>query len=295
MRIAIIFTILAVSLTTGAHAQQRQQVVTVFGGKQVRITTGASAEQKELGEAMMEFMYDYCYMADTTDAASAVRDRMILQIGSDVSKFSSFRMMQIDSLLGISTADQVRANPARYIGGETFSIYKNYPAGKFTFTDKISSDWFSFEEDVPVQEWILTEETKEIAGYPCRSAECEFRGRRYTAFYTEEIPVADGPWKFGGLPGFIMEVSDTEGHYSFVCVGINSKASRSITIPDVQYNKTNRGKYYKTKHKYDIDPIGYMASAGGTKVVITSPDGTPRTDMMQTRELQYDYIEKDWK
>ena len=35
--------------------------------------------------------------------------------------------MQIDSLIRVSTAEQIRANPDSYIGGETFSIFKNYP------------------------------------------------------------------------------------------------------------------------------------------------------------------------
>jgi hypothetical protein len=109
------------------------------------------------------------------------------------------------------------------------------------------------------------------------------------------VPVADGPWKFGGLPGFIMQVYD-EGHqYEFTCVGINSKADRAITIPEVPFNKTTRTKFYATKLRFDTDPFGYMMNVNGVNVQVKGADGQPRTDITQPRTLKYDYIERDWK
>ncbi|MDR1202979.1 MAG: GLPGLI family protein [Tannerellaceae bacterium] len=275
------------------HAQQNK-VVTVYAGKQISINTGTPVEQKKIGDAGMEFIYDYCYLTDTTDVTSENKDMMILQVGLGFSKFSSYRAMQIDSLISASTTDQIRENPSRYVGGETFSVYKNYPPGKFTTTDKISTDWYLYEEPIPIQEWNTGgDSTKEILGYKCRMAECDFRGRHYIAWYSEEIPVADGPRKFGGLPGFILEVCDTDGYYQFTLVGINSKATRPVTMPDVQYNRTNRSKFYNTKLRYDTDPTGYMRDVSGVSVVITSPDGTTRNE--HPRERMFDYIERDYK
>jgi GLPGLI family protein len=291
-KIAVFGALSAIMSLTTVQAQQ-QTIFTIQAGKQFSINTGTPIKQKETGKAVMEFIYDYRYLTDTTDVTSAVNDRMLLQVNYGMSKFFSYRAMQIDSLIGASTADQIRADPSRYVGGETFAVYKNYPAGKFTNIDKISTDWFMYEEDIPVQEWNLTDGEKEILGYKCHRAECDFRGRKYEAWYSDEIPVADGPWKFGGLPGFILEVADSENHYSFTLTGINSNASRYITIPDVQYNKTSRSKFYNTKHQFDTDPIGYMAEISGVNVVITSPDGTPQKN--QPREIQFDYIERDYK
>lgn len=272
---------------------QNVQVIRVDGGGMSSNSVSA-AEHKEIAKGVMEFMYDYRFLRDTTDVTSVSTDRMILQVGYGVSKFSSYRTMQIDSLIKVSTADQVQANPERYIGGTSWSVFKNYPIGKFTTTDKIATDWFLVEELIPEQQWTLTDETKEILGYKCKSAKCSFRGRDYTAYYTDEIPVADGPWKFGGLPGFIMEVCDAVNHYSFTCVGINSKADRAITMPEVSYNKTSRVKFYQTKYRYDTNPLGYLETVSGIKVNVTS-NGEKRDDISKPRELTYDYIERDWK
>jgi GLPGLI family protein len=276
---------------------QAQQVFTIQAGNQFGVNSGAPVKQKEIGRAGMEFMYDYSFLTDTNNNASEVKDMMILQIShGGISKFSSYRTIQIDSLIAASTADQILANPGRYVGGTTFSVFKNYPTGKFTTVDKVPTDWFLYEEDTPVQEWTLKDDsTKEILGYKCQRAECDFRGRKYTAWYSDEIPVADGPWKLGGLPGLIMQAGDSQGHYTFTLVGIHSGATRAVTIPDVQFNKTTRSKFYSTKRKFDTDPIGYLSAVSGVNLTITTPEGAPNNEMMRPRELKYDYIERDDK
>ncbi len=277
------------------EVEHRKEVYVIKAGKTVGINTGTPVEQKEIGKAVMEFMYDYKYLTDTTDVTRNETDRMTLQVAYGMSKFTSFRAMQIDSLIRVSTPEQISANPESYVGGETFSIYKNYPLGRFTVTDKVSTDWFLYEEDIPVQEWTLTDDTCNILGYECKSAVCDFRGRRWTAFYTDAVPVADGPWKFGGLPGFIMQVYDEGRQYEFTCVGINSKADRAITMPDVPFNKTTRAKFYATKYRCDVDPFAYMMNVNGVNVEVKGPDGQPRTDLTQPRTLDFDYIERDWR
>ena len=48
---------------------------------------------------------------------------------------------------------------------------------------------------------IQSNEQKEILGYKCQKAIGEFRGRKYTAWFTDAIAVNSGPYKFKGLPG----------------------------------------------------------------------------------------------
>lgn len=173
MKKRVLFIALAFALVSTMMAQEvehRKEVYVIKAGKASGINTATPVEQKEIGKAVMEFMYDYKYLTDTTDVSQTETDRMTLQVTYGMSKFTSFRAMQIDSLIRVSTAEQIRANPDSYIGGETFSIFKNYPQGRFTVIDKVSTDWFLYEEDIPTQEWTLTDETCEILGYECKSA-----------------------------------------------------------------------------------------------------------------------------
>lgn len=278
---------------TAAYAQTTYSIG--ISGGQLTLNSNAPLAQEELGSSKIEFMFDYSFLTDTTDASSVKTDRMILQLGAGFSKFASYTSMRADSLMRSATESEIVADPSRFVGGQTFSIFNNFPSGRITVTDRIATDWFRYEEPVPVFDWTLTKDTLEILGYKCHGAKCNFRGREYVAFYTDEIPVDGGPWKFSGLPGFIMEVHDVWNQYSFTCVGINSKSDRKITMAKVEYNKTTRQKFYKTLFKYDSNPISYLSTVSGINVNITTPDGSSKSNADKPQSLPFDYIERDWR
>lgn len=68
------------------------------------------------------------------------------------------------------------------------------------------------KEVLPKFIWKITKEKKKIGKFNCILGETNFRGRKYFAWYTPDIPVYSGPWKLNGLPGMILEAYD-EGKY----------------------------------------------------------------------------------
>lgn len=278
--------------------------VSLASGKVVRrqlsIFPNSVPETETLANETMEFVYDYRCCVDTTGALkdNMSSDNMLLQIGSaGLSKFSSYKNLTVDSLIMRSTSEQI-ANAAlegKLSTGEYMTIYKNYPSGKLTHTEKICQDWFRYEEDLPSLEWELTDSVTNVLGYECQSARCSFRGREWTVFYTEDIPLADGPWKLHGLPGLIMKASDEKGHYTFECIGIKSKADRPITIYKVPFNRVNRKEYYDTKHRYEVNPYAYYEATTGGHITVTDEAGNPSLDSYDPIELPFEYLERDWK
>lgn len=268
--------------------------------RQLSIFPNSVPETETLANETMEFVYDYRCCVDTTGALkdNISSDNMLLQIGpAGLSKFSSYKNLTVDSLIMRSTSEQI-ANAAmegKLSTGEYMTIYKNYPSGKLTHTEKICQDWLRYEEDLSSQEWELTDSVTNVLGYECQSARCVFRGREWTVFYTEEIPLADGPWKLHGLPGLIMKASDEKGHYTFECIGIKSKADRPITIYKVPFNRVNRKEYYDTKHRYEVNPYAYYEATTGGHVTVTDEAGNPSLDAYDPIELPFEYLERDWK
>ena len=276
----------------------------IVSGKTIRrklsIFPSSVPETETIADETMEFVYNYRCCVDTTGTLSDdyESDNMLLQIGGDgMSKFASYKNLTVDSILMCSSPEQIgnAAMEGKLSTGEFMTIYKNYPTGRLTHTEKICNDWFRYEEEMPDLEWELTDSVAGILGYECQSARCKFRGREWTVFYTEDIPLADGPWKLHGLPGLIMKASDAKGHYTFECIGINSKAQRPITIYKVPFNKTNRRGYYDAKNRYDINPYSYYETTTGGHVTVTDEAGNPMIDAYDPIEIQYDYIELDWK
>lgn len=268
--------------------------------RQLSIFQGSVPENETLAPETMEFVYDYRWCVDTTATLQENydSDNMLLQIGpGGLSKFSSYKNLTVDSIIMRSSSDQIAqaAMDGKLSNGEFMTIYKNYPEGRLTHTEKICQDWFRYDEEMPALDWELTDSVTTVLGYECQSARCSFRGREWTVFYTEEIPIMDGPWKLHGLPGLIMKASDKEGHYTFECIGIKSKADRPVTIYKVPFNKTDRRGYYDAKHRYEVNPYAYYEATTGGQITVTDGAGNPQPDAYDPIELPYDYIELDWK
>ena len=268
--------------------------------RQLSIFQSSVPETETIADETMEFVYDYRCCVDTTGQLgdNISSDNMLLQIGPDgLSKFSSYRNLTVDSIIMRSSHEQI-ANAAmegKLSTGEFRTIYKNYPAGKLTHTEKICQDWFRYDEDMPQLEWELTDSVTTVLGYECHEAKCEFRGRKWTVYYTEDIPLSDGPWKLYGLPGLIMKASDDKGHYTFQCIGIKSNADRPITIYKVPFNNVKRIEYYDTRHRYDVNPYAYYEATTGGQITVTDEAGNPTLDAFDPIELPFDYIERDWR
>lgn len=288
------FLLLALAVITASVASGK------VTRRTLNIIQSTVPETETIAPETMEFVYDYRCCVDTTGSQTEGfdSDNMLLQIGPDgLSKFSSYKNLTIDSILMRSTPEQIAtaAMDGKLSNGEFMTIYKNYPDGKLTHTEKICEDWFSYTEDMPPLDWELTDSVATVLGYQCQSARCRFRGREWTVFYAEDIPLSDGPWKLHGLPGLIMKVSDAKGHYIFECIGIKSKADRPITIYKVPFNKTDRRGYYDAKHRYDINPYSYYEATTGYHVTVTDMEGNPSLEAYEPMELSYDYLETDWK
>ncbi len=268
--------------------------------RQLSIFSASVPESERIASEIMEFVYDYRCCVDTTGSLSENydSDNMLLQIGPNgLSKFSSYKNLTVDSILMRSTKEQIAqaSLDGKLSTGEFMTIYKNYPMGRLIHTEKICQDWFRYDEEMPSLEWELCDSVSNVLGYECLSARCRFRGRVWTVFYTEEIPLMNGPWKLHGLPGLIMKASDENGHYTFECIGIKSKADRPITIYKVPFNKTDRKGYYNAKHRYDINPYAYFEATTGRSVSVTDENGNPDLSAYDPIELPYDYIELDWR
>lgn len=257
------------------------------------------ADKKIVDNALAEFVYELKWAADTANMQSRMRgDTLVLQRGGELSRFYSAKTARIDSVLaGLTMQDFVAeirqgrgsgGGPSSLFRGMRYSIYKNYPKNRMTVIDALGYDYYQYEEKLSPQQWTISDETREILGYECQKAECDFRGRHYTAWFAPDIPVNDGPWKFHGLPGLIMEVADGEGHYSFTIIGMRTTEEKPILYPKLLYNKTTRTKFLQTAFRYEVDFTGYHAGDVPFKEFLRSsgPD-----DYI----MKYDFMETDYR
>ena len=198
-----------------------------------------------IGQCLMRVDYAMEIVVDTVQG-TAVEQMMSLEIGNNVSRFCSTVYLGLDSLLqsGASrTMYQSIYNKVKYAPAFYSMFFQNYPrSGKLTCTGRVCNTDLKYEEDLPEMDWKIQDETDTLLGYMVQKAVCSFRGRDYTAWFAPQLPMQAGPWKFSGLPGLILKVEDSRGHYTLVARGIYL-ISGAVEMPRYLFLKTSREKY----------------------------------------------------
>lgn len=129
--------------------------------------------------------------------------------------------------------------------------------------------------------WQLLKDTQTIQGYLCYKATCFWRGRYYIAWYTPSIPINNGPWKFGGLPGLITEVYDLE-YVSYWRLSGFSFTERAIPeFPTSfagnfhEYKSKFQSNFLKMKKSMEANNDASDPSCAGCKNSVTISINTP--------------------
>lgn len=82
-------------------------------------------------------------------------------------------------------------------------------------------DSYFYDDNWVEIDWEIKKNTKKIGNFTAQKAIGKYRGRTYTAWFTEEIPLPFGPWKLFGLPGLILEAEDDENMFQIKFEAIN--------------------------------------------------------------------------
>ncbi len=76
--------------------------------------------------------------------------------------------------------------------------------------------------------WKILSDKKKIEDFECRKATVEYGGRSWIAWFTQSIPIPEGPYVFNSLPGIIVKISDDQENYSFNLIKIKKLEKDSL-------------------------------------------------------------------
>ncbi len=266
-KITILFACMSIVFTMKAHAQ-------------FIISDGSKMKQDTIGTVRLTVQYQTLIIPDTLNKDKINEESMMLEIGKGMSKFYSYTKYVRDSVLNVDFANKVSQETIndhlKQYGNSKLNeaTFKGYPSGKVTTLDEIAGmTRLRCEEQDEVPQWILQNDTATILSFSCRKAECRFKGRNWTAWFTAEIPISEGPWKLYGLPGLIIKAEDKEKQYVFLCMGIEQcQTTKPILFYGKSYEPVNRKTYNKIHERYNADPIGFITSSN-PNVKISISDG----------------------
>lgn len=204
------------------------------------ITSNATAQIiKDKEPAIIEVHYIKTSVTDTLENRS-YSEHMTLRVGKTSAMFYPPKRMWADSLLQTDFELHEKLyremNPPgqseyKPLGGlEREYLFRNINDGETMVYRVIAGEHYWYTEPTEMPAWQIQSETKELLGYNCQLASCDFRGRQWYAWFSTDIPINEGPWKLFGLPGLVLEAWDSKKHYVYKAVGLYTKNLQPVGI-----------------------------------------------------------------
>lgn len=168
------------------------------------------------------------------------------------------------------------------------SIYKSIEKHSMFTELVLGKVEYVVSEELPLPEWKITLETKNLGGYLCQKATTRFKGRNYEAWFTNKLPYRTGPWKFGGLPGLILEIGDEKKEVLFNFVSFYTASEGMEGLSENRKGiRISAERYRKIMTAIDNDPAALNNSGGGTGnlVAISVPIGGSLPTMPKPRKI----------
>ena len=149
-------------------------------------------------------------------------------------------------------------------------VLKDYAKSTSTAYDQAGMGEYGFyDEPFSEIEWNIVEDsTKTILDYQCIMATTDYHGRKWTVWFTPEIPIQDGPWKFCELPGLIMEASEPSGQHRFTVTGIETSSQPIFPVFNTDYQKMDRIDMLRALRHYRENSNAMFKAATGTELEI---------------------------
>ena len=251
-------SILALAICNGANAQWKQ------GDVPPSFRRGGSTPS--VIDTALVTVY-YAFNADDIKDENTYIDLGWLQVGRQYSKYASYFVAHSDSTYKPKMIKNSRGESGialRTYGGKFPSRWSEYQFDEIYIKDGQLTEYAimpmnldhgccQYTESVPKQQWTLKDEQQTIHGYRCQKASCRWRGRDYEAWFTSEIPIPRGPWKFGSLPGLIVKIYDAKKEYNFELVKLERVKRPIMQWNFSRFKKVKRENMLKLQKKININ------------------------------------------
>jgi len=217
-----------------------------------------NSNQIDISKQNVIYKYDYIENLKTSVRKSSLT---ILQIGKIISKFTDYNLLKKDSL-------ENKFSKKEYLGAEEMNlifpvlkeigfkkeILRDSNKDSITFQGKVHSTKYEYKEKIPSLNWKLKKGDKVILDYKVKKATVNYGGRKWIAWYSEDIPINLGPYIFGNLPGLILELYDNEENFHFSAIGIDNKQTEIYKRIEKKIVRTSKKDFFKAERNFHEKP-----------------------------------------
>lgn len=205
------------------------------------------------------FLYEYKYVSDSLNRDKIESELMALDVSDKFSKFYSYDNFKYDSISKSNVDKGISDSNLKLKKSKNSSIIiKDYPDFFIFMISRIGQIKYNIKDNRTLN-WKILPENDTLGNFKIQKAETEFAGRKWTAWFTTEIPIQEGPHKFRGLAGLILKIYDSTNSHIFTLAGIqklktiNSKDDNFVFDFGTNQNVTQE-KYKQILKEFRDDP-----------------------------------------
>lgn len=236
------------------------------------------------------FYYKYQFQTDSTDADSKREELMSLDILDKGSRYYSESVYLNDSVMNAEFKKRVATNDLsapinmsdEHRGVVRSKVIKSYPDFSITALVNVSMQDYQVSEMRKLK-WKILPDKQKIGEWNTQKANTEFAGRQWTAWFAEEIPIQDGPYKFHGLPGLIIKMEDASKTHVIQLEAIKKNVlARDYNVGFMGQEVKIDDKKLKSVYKaYWKDPVAGMRKMYTEGTVLITDESGKKLDINQ--------------
>ncbi len=155
--------------------------------------------------------------------------------------------------------------------GLQWYLDKRFVNGAYDYTNKLIG-FKRYTSPLELPQWEIVGDTITINGFLCKEAHAMIGGRKWIAWYTENIDINDGPWLLWGLPGLIIHAKDSNNYFKFSCTSVNLLGEPyRVLLPGSNklIDEITQSKMLEEEKLKETDPLAYMRSMDDVVKIVT--------------------------
>lgn len=191
-------------------------------------------QSKNVSNPLFQVVYEFSVVEDTTQKDRPLKEGYSLYLNQTESIFRRITEEESEYYRFLQSGGRESEFDINSIRDKTASIFQSLEDKILIDTKRIITEMYQTRENTPEFEWEILDDMRTLNGFKVQKAKTSFRGRDYEVWFTMDIPISLGPWKFSGLPGLILEAKDSKNEVVFTLKSIEELENNSL---DLDYSK----------------------------------------------------------
>lgn len=192
------------------------------------------SQKSNVDSLRAKFNYNLKYKPLKDNNEYKVSEKYSLLVSDKRSFFINENSLKFDSAYAAQSNENTNTFDFRNVAPSKSTYLIIQKSDEIQFFENVARVVLSYNDAI-ISNWKLIDEHKIINSINCKKAEVNYKGRNWVAWYSTEIPVPFGPYKFTGLPGLIIKITDSNEIFDFEL--IESVSSRKLKGQVVSINK----------------------------------------------------------